>query len=242
MARRTNGFARLAGAAAILAMVAAPAVAQEEPATAEGLAFAQALDDLATLPPAPVPAGECVPWARVDSPVGGAFLPGALASTPTDGSPTDGPDFFQGSGGDDGFWTDGGDDTVLGGPGANLIVGGDGRDLLFGEEGPDGLFGGALDDTLDGGPGNDTVAGGTGADLFVASEGLDTILDFSREEGDRVALPQEVAEAFPCASDFVAARFGSNEAGSRLHIGPASGIVFPDARDFVPSDFVIFAR
>ena len=52
-------------------------------------------------------------------------------------------------------------------------------DILNGEGG---------DDTLNGGAGDDVLTGGIGADWFVvgAGGGIDTITDFTAEEGDRI--------------------------------------------------------
>ena len=41
---------------------------------------------------------------------------------------------------------------------------------------------------LNGGSGNDILAGGKNADVFKISKGIDTITDFSLEEGDQIAV------------------------------------------------------
>jgi hypothetical protein len=83
---------------------------------------------------------------------------------------------------------DGGDDTLYG-LGNN--------DVLVGDVGNDHLYGGDGSDTLLGGPGNDFLEGGTGSDTFVwhladrgstATPAVDTIMDFSKAEGDILNL------------------------------------------------------
>ncbi|WP_156479995.1 VCBS domain-containing protein, partial [Ferrimonas marina] len=70
---------------------------------------------------------------------------------------------------------DGGDD---------ILYGGAGDDILYGQEG---------DDLLVGGLGSDLLSGGSGADTFAWRDGdadgsLDTVVDFSRADGDRLDL------------------------------------------------------
>lgn len=93
-----------------------------------------------------------------------------------------------------------GDDHLVGGPDA-----GDGADTLLGREGDDVLLGGGGADRFDGGRGADRLAGGeaadlltggAGADLFVyrpGDAGADTIVDFSRVEGDRIGIEADLA-------------------------------------------------
>ncbi len=72
-----------------------------------------------------------------------------------------------------------------------------GDDRIDGRTGNDSLYGGAGRDTLTGGAGADRLKGGAGADIFVfksikettvAASGRDTVLDFSRKDGDRIDL------------------------------------------------------
>lgn len=90
-----------------------------------------------------------------------------------------------------------GSNTLKGNDGDDRIYGHDGDDLLNGGTGNDQLMGGAGNDRLVGHLGKDTLAGGSGADTFelgAVSHSLpgagsrDTILDFSRIEGDKVDL------------------------------------------------------
>ena len=81
-----------------------------------------------------------------------------------------------------------GTDALLG---IENVVGGAGNDMIFGDALNNALIGGAGNDTLVGGAGNDLLTGGAGADQFMLSapsEGVDTFLDFSFVEGDRVVL------------------------------------------------------
>ena len=119
-------------------------------------------------------------------------------------------DTLRGDDGDDSLWGDGSNDWLYGGNGNDVVYGGEGADRLHGEAGADSLWGGngndqlfggggndvlrgdAGNDRLDGGEGNDTLVGGLGADLFVLKSGggHDTVLDFSRAQGDRLVLAQ----------------------------------------------------
>ncbi len=63
---------------------------------------------------------------------------------------------------------------------------------ILGGAGNDNLSGGAGDDTIAGGKGNDTLKGGGGADTFVFTDSgaghVDTILDYSAGQGDKIDL------------------------------------------------------
>jgi hypothetical protein len=86
-------------------------------------------------------------------------------------------------------------ETINGQKGADLLYGNGGNDKLKGEGGDDQLFGGNGRDTLNGGRGDDSSTGGAGADTFVFTDlrngkvEHDTILDYSRAQGDRIDLP-----------------------------------------------------
>ncbi len=91
--------------------------------------------------------------------------------------------------GDDGYYFDrdkGGRDVLKGGAGNDILAGVIGNDVLKGDSGKDVLIGGE---------GNDTLYGGTGADTFqfdksttLATMGIDTIVDFSHAQRDRISL------------------------------------------------------
>jgi Ca2+-binding RTX toxin-like protein len=108
-----------------------------------------------------------------------------------------GKDVLRGINGNDRSFGGAGDDILSGGKGIDVLTGGAGRDLLLGGAGNDRLFGNAGRDVLIGGAGKDMLSGGSGADHFVfrdrtdtgpAAAGGDTILDFSRSQGDTIGL------------------------------------------------------
>jgi Ca2+-binding RTX toxin-like protein len=64
--------------------------------------------------------------------------------------------------------------------GNDVIDGGAGDDIIYGQEG---------DDIISGGSGNNILSGGSGTDTFIISNGAhDTILDYSKLEGDKVDI------------------------------------------------------
>jgi Ca2+-binding RTX toxin-like protein len=92
-----------------------------------------------------------------------------------------------------------GADTLTGDKGPDELYGLGGNDDLRGAAGNDKLHGGNGRDKLDGGKGDDSLTGAAGGDTFVFS-GLrdgradrDTILDYSRAQGDRIDLPNGAA-------------------------------------------------
>lgn len=122
------------------------------------------------------------------------------ASAGTDGfsltiSPIKGT--FKGGAGDDALVGGRASDRIVLGRGDDLAFGSAGNDSLFGESGKDQLGGGAGRDKLIGGAGADVLWGGANADFFIfrsikdsttKTSGRDTILDFSRKEGDHIDL------------------------------------------------------
>ncbi|MBD2039337.1 calcium-binding protein [Microcoleus sp. FACHB-672] len=82
----------------------------------------------------------------------------------------------------------------------NSIVGNAGNNYLWGAAGNDNINGGAGNDTNIGGDGNDTIRGSAGSDVLTGSagadyftfnsagEGIDTINDFSWQQGDKIVL------------------------------------------------------
>lgn len=87
-----------------------------------------------------------------------------------------------------------GDDGAVADQGSSIAEDHSGDDglIIVGSAGNDILTGGDGDDTLAGGLGNDTLTGGTGADTFAFAEhgsgNVDTILDYSLGENDRIDL------------------------------------------------------
>ncbi len=70
----------------------------------------------------------------------------------------------------------------------NTITGNDGDNILNGAWHNDTLIGGAGNDTFEDDEGDDFFIGGTGSDRFVWSEGVDTVVDYSKTEGDVLVL------------------------------------------------------
>lgn len=111
-----------------------------------------------------------------------------------------GNDYLYGEAGDDKMWgyegsdrlSGGlGNDTLSGNEGDDAIAGGAGNDLLFGDSGNDTLIGGAGGDILLGVAGHDALWGNEGGDFFYfayVTDGIDTIKDFNRMEGDKLAV------------------------------------------------------
>ncbi len=86
-----------------------------------------------------------------------------------------------------------GDDAnnhIWGNAGNNLLNGKVGADSLYGGKGNDTLLGGIGDDVLIGSDGRDQLNGGAGADIFEfkGNIGADVITDFSKADGDVIAL------------------------------------------------------
>jgi 2',3'-cyclic-nucleotide 2'-phosphodiesterase (5'-nucleotidase family)/DNA-binding beta-propeller fold protein YncE len=156
---------------------------------------------------------------------------------------------------------DQGADLVLGQEGADRLLGGDGNDSLdagagddrlqgeagddslLGDDGRDKLLGGIGADTLVGGAGSDILAGDDGADVFSflaladsTAAAPDRILDFSREQGDRIDLsafdadavsPGDQALAFVGSGGFL----GGGVASVAVRQSGGSTVVFVDAGD-----------
>ena len=89
------------------------------------------------------------------------------------------------------------DDVLNGSDEDDVLFAWAGNDTILGNKGNDELNGGDGDDDLTGGKGADEQTGGIGADTFFflkagdsspKSAGRDTILDFSRAEGDTIDL------------------------------------------------------
>lgn len=125
---------------------------------------------------------------------------------------------------------------------ANTLTGNGGNNQLSGTAGTDRLLGGSGNDTLRGGAGNDTLSGGAGADRFLfdtafgGSPGKDTISDFSRSQGDRIALDDDVFTRFTAGvavqdAQIVqgAGRTTAQDAGDRLIFNTTTGALFYDA-------------
>lgn len=143
-----------------------------------------------------------------DSRIWGARLADRLSGTGGDDEAwgKGGDDRIDGRAGHDQLSGGDGDDVIIGGAGADRLeggrgndrlIGGTGQDLLAGDAGNDTLSGGDDHDVIIGGGGTDRLIGGAGADLFVfqaltdsraTGGGADRIVDFNREDGDRIEL------------------------------------------------------
>jgi Ca2+-binding RTX toxin-like protein len=140
-----------------------------------------------------------------------------------------GKDRIRGGEGDDTLHGGGGKDVLRGEGGDDLLFGGAGRDMLFGGDGNDRLSGGGGGDRLDGGGGNDTMTGGAGPDVFVMERGggVDRITDFSRDDGDRVALSSALWTGDLTPAEVVAA-FGGTWRGKAALLFPGGEVLLFD--------------
>lgn len=141
---------------------------------------------------------------------------------------------LQGSNYGDSLKGNGYQNNIKGGGGNDLIWGGDSRDILDGGSGSDTLRGGTGNDSLRGGSGNDTLRGDAGYDTLYADAGKDlliggteadefvlklnnsgladrdTIQDFSRAQGDKIALQHISGAKFDDSNIAENFRSGSN--------------------------------
>ncbi|WP_407411153.1 beta strand repeat-containing protein, partial [Acinetobacter sp.] len=84
----------------------------------------------------------------------------------------------------------GGNDTLTGGSGSDIIRGGAGIDTINGGAGDDYLNGGAGDDFITGGLGADTVGFDLLSNDATGGNGVDTWIDFSQSQGDKIDISQ----------------------------------------------------
>lgn len=136
----------------------------------------------------------------------------------------DGADLIYGGNGADGLYGGEGDDRLYGENGDDYLVGDAGKDWVRGGAGNDVIYGGDGDDGLVGDAGVDTLYGEAGADRFVfypdtAFDAVDTIMDFSVAEGDRIDVGDLLIGFDPLADaieDFV--RIADNGGSSTLSV------------------------
>ena len=134
-------------------------------------------------------------------------------------------------------------ESVAGSLAKDTLIGNDLSNSLSGDSGNDTLIGNKGADWLQGGAGADTLTGGAGADrFFFADIGYDTnsrdkITDFSRAEGDRIALPRfPVTGLYDPAikqldfGSFYAGRSATKaqDASDRIIYNTKSGVLFFD--------------
>jgi Ca2+-binding RTX toxin-like protein len=169
---------------------------------------------------------------------------GAWADTLFGGT---GGDTLRGEGGADSLWggTDGdllyggtGNDGLHGESGNDTLDGGEGKDRLFGGFGQDLVRGGWGDDRLDGSQGNDTLTGNSGADLFVlkAGGGQDTITDFVRTQGDRLALDANLFAPGTTLADVVATHTEPVDGGLLVTTHTGDGLVLAGLSSLTVAD------
>ena len=144
-------------------------------------------------------------------------------------------------------------DFLYGAVTEDRIVGKDGDDRLEGRYGNDALFGQLGNDALIGVAGADLMTGGAGADTFVFSTigssmpagtgNYDTINDFSRLSGDKIALSDIDAKAnVPGnqAFNFIGNASFSNHAGElRFALQDGSIFVYGDVNGDGVADFAV---
>jgi len=139
-----------------------------------------------------------------------------------------GADLLYGNLGADTLYGGQDDDTLYGGQGDDLLYGNLGNDLLIGGFGADALYGGQGDDTLSGGAGGDLLVGGLGADryAFGSGDGNDTVLGFSRAEGDVIAVAADVNGTGVASAADLLALLSSDAAGNAvLDLGAGNTVI-----------------
>ena len=160
-----------------------------------------------------------------------------------------GSDTLRGEDGSDSLWGGLDGDLLFGGlandglhgeSGNDTLDGGEGNDRLFGGFGQDVLRGGAGDDRLDGSQGHDTLMGNGGADLFVFKRagGNDTVTDFSRAQGDRIALDAGLFADGTTLDEVVASHAQVVEGGLLLTTDTGATLLLEGAASLTISDLV----
>lgn len=139
-------------------------------------------------------------------------------------------------------------DVITGASVAAAINGLDGNDTLKGLAGADTIAGGAGQDLLIGGLGKDNLTGGAGADVFDfdsvadSAKGVavrDTIIDFSRVEGDKIDLSNIDASA-AAAGDQAFSFLGSSAfSGVAGQLRYAAGVLMADVNGDKVADLEI---
>ena len=138
-----------------------------------------------------------------------------------------GADLLYGNQAGDRMWGNLDADTLYGGQGDDLLYGNEAGDLLRGNDGNDRLYGGQEADTLSGDGGDDGLWGCLGADRFVFADGsgADAIFDFSRAEGDVIAVAAGVNGTGIGEAGDLLARLASDSAGDAvLDLGAGNSV------------------
>lgn len=137
---------------------------------------------------------------------------------------TQGSDQIAGSSANPALRTSNEEDTVMGRDGNDNIQGLAGDDYLYGDGGNDVLIGGAGADRLTGGSGADQFTYGLASESNAAAR--DSIVDFSRAQGDRIGLAAIDADAQASGNQafiFIGSAAFSNVAG-QLRFETAGGV------------------
>lgn len=158
----------------------------------------------------------------------------------------------DGGDGDDKIYGGSKADTFRGGANNDKIYGGSGNDVVKGDSGDDYLSGGTGLDKLTGGLGKDQMHGGAGADTFiflsvadstVAKAGLDTILDFSQAQKDKIdlsAIDAKVSTGIDNSFTFIGtAAFSQKEGQLRYKVSGGDTFIYGDTNGDGASDFKI---
>ncbi|MBR0556581.1 calcium-binding protein [Ciceribacter sp. L1K23] len=146
-----------------------------------------------------------------------------------------------------------GNNTLSGAGGNDILRGSNGNDSLLGGSGNDRLEGGSGNDRLTGGAGSDKLYGGTGADRFVftslsdstvSSSGRDTILDFSRSQGDKIdlsAIDASTKSSGNQAFSFIGEKSAFSGAAGELRYVNSGGdtFIYADVNGDRKADFAI---
>lgn len=123
-----------------------------------------------------------------------------------------------------------GDDTFLGGKVGDKLYGYKGDDAMSGRAGADSLDGGAGMDTLNGGKGVDVLTGGAAADSFLfdnsPTHGVDTIVDFSVEDGDKIQLDKDIFNRLGGVGTLADSKFVIEHGTHTKH--PQGAIIYDD--------------
>lgn len=143
-------------------------------------------------------------------------------------------------------------DTLTGGADNDRNYGGSGNDILKGDDGNDYLSGGTGLDKLTGGLGKDLLNGGADADTFiflsvadstVGTAGLDTILDFSQAQKDKIdlsAIDAKVSTGIDNSFTFIGtAAYSQKEGELRYKVSGGDTFIYGDTNGDGSSDFKI---
>lgn len=149
---------------------------------------------------------------------------------------------------------DSGADRLYGYGGNDLLNSGAGNDRLYGDFGNDTLLGGEGNDRLYGGAGQDILTGGGGRDLFIfdlspnTAGSVDVITDFTRTQGDKIALSMADFAGFTQRGLITADQFHADagamtaqDAEDRIIYNTSNGALYYDADGVGGADAVQLA-